>query len=103
MPFGGYVVNRLHPERPATSEADRQATARALGGELPAAEAEALLERLEASYERERARALRDRALLERLREKARAPLVGVPRLEGDLADVEGLARLVDSAFAAGR
>ena len=99
MPFGGYVVNRLHPQRPAASEADREATGQALARELAAEEAASLLERLEASYERERARAARDREMLDRLAAHGSAPLVGVPRLEGDISDVAGLALLVDSAF----
>jgi len=100
MPFGGYVVNRLHPQRPPASQAERDATGKALAAELPAEEAASLLERLESSYERERARAARDREMLDRLARHGRAPLVGIPRLEGDISDVAGLALLVDSAFA---
>ena len=92
-------VNRLHPERPVTSQADREATGQALATELPQAEAADLLGRLESSYELERARAQRDRLMLDRLRTEARAPIVGVPRLEGDISDVDGLAQLIDSAF----
>ncbi|WP_373044407.1 ArsA family ATPase [Vulgatibacter sp.] len=103
LPFGGYVVNRLHPQRPAASAAEVQAAGLALAEELPPGEAAKLLRRLEASYERERARADRDRQMLDRLRAEGKAPLVGIPRLEGDISDVAGLALLVDSAFSPGR
>jgi hypothetical protein len=62
---------------------------------MPLPRARALLQRLHASYEGERERASRDRLLLARLRVEGGAPLVGIPRLEGDLSDVEGLARLI--------
>ena len=102
LPFGGYVVNRLHPELPEASASQRDEAGRALASELPEAEAAALLRRLEAAYEKERARAERDRRMVERLRSEGRAPLVGVPRLEGDITDVGGLAQLIDRAFAPG-
>lgn len=102
LPFGGYVVNRLHPDRPAPSQSERDAAGRALAREMPEAEAAELLGRLEATYERERARAARDHEMIERLRAEGRAPLVGVPRLEGDITDVMGLAQLIDRAFAPG-
>ncbi|MDX5400587.1 MAG: hypothetical protein LPK92_12845, partial [Actinomycetes bacterium] len=78
---------------------ERQAAGEALARELPAAEAAELLHRVERTYERERARAARDRQMLERLQRESHAPIVGVPRLEGDISDVSGLALLVDSAF----
>lgn len=99
LPFGGYVVNRLHPDRPPASEPERQATGAALARELPEEAAAALLQRMEATYERERARAQRDRAMLARLLQEGAAKVVGIPRLEGDISDVAGLARLIDSAF----
>lgn len=100
LPFGGYVVNRLHPERPVPTEAEKKITEQALAAELPPAEAARLLGILEKTWEREQARAARDRQMLERLRAEGRAPLVGVPRLEGDISDVRGLALLIDRAFA---
>lgn len=102
LPFGGYVVNRLHPERPATSAQARDEAGRALAREMPEDAAAALLGRVEATYERERARAARDRETIARLQAEGRAPVVGVPRLEGDITDVQGLAQLVDRAFVPG-
>lgn len=99
MPFGGYVVNRLHPDRPETTEDERARTRTALTGELGPDRADALLAKLEASYAQERARAIADRALIERLRSQGPAPLVGIPLLEGELSDLAGLARLGDAAF----
>lgn len=99
MPFGGFVVNRLHPDRPEPGEEERARTRSALAGELGQERADALLEKLEASYAQERARALADRALIERIRSGGGAPIVGVPLLEGELADLSGLARLGDTAF----
>ena len=99
LPFSGYVVNRLHPDRPEVSPAELRATGAALAGQVAPEEAEELLGRVAASYEEERARSLADRAALSRLLREGRAPIVGVPHLEGDIADVTGLALLVDRAF----
>ena len=101
MPFAGYVVNRLHPERPEVSAAEVRDTGAALAGQFAASEAEGLLARMAASYEEERARALADREALARLLREGRAPIVGIPHLEGDITDVTGLALLVDRAFEA--
>jgi anion-transporting ArsA/GET3 family ATPase len=83
LPFGGYVVNRLRPDLPETTEAELEATERALAAELGAARAAELLGRLEAAHAQERHRALHDRALVERLRARGGAPIVGIPLLEG--------------------
>lgn len=99
FPFGGYIVNRLHPERPETSEAERAATSAELVEEMGPERAAALLERLEASYAQERGRALQDRVMLERLLAHGAAKVIGIPRLEGEIADLEGLARLHSEAF----
>lgn len=102
MPFGGYVVNRLHPDRPEVSEAEVEATGAALAGQVAPEQAEGLLERMAASYEEERARSLADREALDRLRAEGHAPIVGIPHLEGDITDAAGLAQLVDRAFRPG-
>jgi anion-transporting ArsA/GET3 family ATPase len=86
LPFGGLVVNRLHPAAP-------------VDGELPAALREELGERLAArvgtSARELAALAARDRASVERLeRELGGPPTIVVPELEGDVHDVEGLARV---------
>ncbi|HWV38521.1 MAG TPA: ArsA-related P-loop ATPase [Vulgatibacter sp.] len=99
LPFGGFVVNRVHPDRPELGEEERARTRAALAAELGPDRADALLRKLEASYAQERARALADRALIERLRSEGGAPLVGVPLLEGEISDLAGLARLGDAAF----
>lgn len=99
LPFSGYVINRLHPDRPEVSPAEVQATAAALAGQVTPEEAQELLERLAASYAEERARSLADREAVARLLREGQAPIVGVPHLEGDIADVTGLALLVDRAF----
>lgn len=99
LPFGGYLVNRLHPERQEPTAEERLETERTLSRELPPKEASRLWERVSATWLRERARADQDRRMLERLGSRGQAPLVGIPRLEGDISDVEGLARLIDGAF----
>ncbi|AKU91777.1 ArsA family ATPase [Vulgatibacter incomptus] len=99
LPFGGYVVNRLLPERPPPTESERQATEAALVHELGEEKARALLQRLEASYGQERARALLERAMLDRLQAQGSAKVVGIPRLEGEIADLPGLAQLDRLAF----
>lgn len=102
LPFGGFIVNRLHPERPESSEAERATTEAALAGEVGAEKAAELLARLEASYAQERSRALRDRAMVDRLLAMGEAKVVGIPRLEGEISDLAGLARIGDSAFVPG-
>ncbi|HEY0839889.1 MAG TPA: ArsA-related P-loop ATPase [Vulgatibacter sp.] len=99
MPFGGFVVNRLHPERPETTEDERARTRAALAAELGDEAGDALMEKLEASYEQERDRARADRALVDRLLARGSAPLVGIPLQEGELSDLPGLARIGDSTF----
>ncbi len=101
LPFSGYVVNRLHPQRPEPSEADRAATFAALAAELGEDEARSLLARLEASYAQERARSLLDHRMLERLHARGRAPVVGIPRLEGEIGDLAGLVRIDELSFLA--
>ena len=93
MPFGGYVVNRLHPERPPATDEGRRLAAQALEAAMPADEAARLLAQVEAGYEQERMRGERDRRTLDRLAAE-RTRLVGIPRLEGDISDVHGLAQL---------
>lgn len=99
LPFGGYVINRIHRELPMPDAAARTATERALAREMPAEEAASLADRVERIFAQEQARARRDREVVERLRAEGDAPIVGIPRLEGDISDVDGLARLIDAAF----
>lgn len=97
LPFGGYVVNRLYPERPDLSDEELQRTGEILRAELGDEKGGSVLERLETSYRGERARALQDRQLLERLRRDGKAPIVGIPRLDGDGA--VSLGEIVERAF----
>ena len=88
MPFGGLVVNRLHAA-PGTN------------GALPDGLDEGLAAKVEtAAYEVE-ALAEREAATVERLRERlGDPPIVLVPELDGDVHDVDGLARVRDHLFA---
>jgi len=88
MPFGGLVVNRLHdapgPDGALPDELDADLAARVA---TAAHEVEALAEREAATVERLRAR-LGD------------PPMILVPELDGDVHDVEGLARVREHLFA---
>jgi anion-transporting ArsA/GET3 family ATPase len=81
MPFGGLVVNRLHP-RPE------------LDGDLPAGLDQSLRNRVLSSAEELAALAESDAAAVERLREQLGDPpvLIVPERAEDDVHDVEGLA-----------
>lgn len=83
LPFGGFVVNRLRPDLPPTTEEELEATERALAAEVGPARAKELVGRLAASHARARQRALADRTQVERLRARGSAPIVGIPLLEG--------------------
>ena len=86
LPFGGLVVNRVH-------------TAGALDGPLPAALAgelgEALAARVETAAGELAALSERDAAEVRRLAATlGEPPTVVIPELDGDVHDIEGLARI---------
>jgi anion-transporting ArsA/GET3 family ATPase len=81
MPFGGLVVNRLHTAEP--------------GGDAPQDLPDDLARRAVTAAAEVQALAERERAELARLRETlGDPPTIVVPELDGDVHDVEGLARL---------
>ncbi|MEA2276048.1 MAG: hypothetical protein QOC78_1008 [Solirubrobacteraceae bacterium] len=94
MPFGGLVVNRVHPLDGGPPEADVEALAAALGDAKLAA-------KVARSYAEERVLAERDGAAIERLRRATGddAPIL-VPQLDGDVHDVDGLVAVHAHLFA---
>lgn len=98
LPFGGYVINRLHPMRPIPTEEEWAQIERALTHEVGGERGLSLLERLQAAERQERARALLDRAMVEKLRERTPAPIVGIPLMD-DEAQEGLLSRMAESAF----
>jgi anion-transporting ArsA/GET3 family ATPase len=97
MPFGGLVVNRVHPLAPGEDDGDEAALTAALGGD-------AALARKAARTLRElRVLAVRDAAALERLVAAIgdEDPIV-VPQLDGDVHDVDGLVLVHRHLFAEG-
>jgi anion-transporting ArsA/GET3 family ATPase len=89
MPFGGLVVNRLH-----------RADDGALPPELAAELGDGLAGRVETAAEELAALAARDAANVEHLRaELGDPPTIVVPELDGDVHDVEGLARMREHIF----
>lgn len=101
LPFGGYVVNRFHPDREEPTGEELTQVASALERVIEPAEARALLGRIEELFAHERARGKLDRQMLERLLRQARGPVVGVPHLAFDLSDVSGLAQILERSFPA--
>lgn len=100
LPFGGYVINRIHPDRPPIEAATRARLGAALSEELGEARAASAVDRLAAWYAIERERALADRRALDRLQGIGEVPTVGVPLLEAGAADERILRRMVEAAFA---
>jgi anion-transporting ArsA/GET3 family ATPase len=94
MPFGGLVVNRVHPLDGGPPEADVEALTAALGDAKLAA-------KVARSYAEERVLAERDGAAIERLRRATGddAPIL-VPQLDGDVHDVDGLVAVHAHLFA---
>ena len=86
MPFGGLVVNRVHPLRDAGLEPD------AVLAELREPLGEALAAKVARTWAEELVLARRDAQALEHLTERTgeRRPVV-VPQLDGDVHDVDGL------------
>jgi anion-transporting ArsA/GET3 family ATPase len=98
MPFGGLVVNRVHPlsagGRPG-DEIDEAALAAELGGDA------ALARKVARTLREFRALAHRDAAAIERLaRETGDGQPILVPQLDGDVHDVDGLIALHRHLFA---
>jgi anion-transporting ArsA/GET3 family ATPase len=85
MPFGGLVVNRVHPLDGGAEAADLDALAEALGDAR-------LAGKVARAYAEERALAQRDAAAVEHLRTETgeRDPIL-IPQLDGDVHDVDGL------------
>jgi predicted trehalose synthase len=95
MPFGGLVVNRVHPLDGGPPEADVEALTAALGGDAK------LAGKVARAYAEERALAERDEAAIEHLRVETgeRDPIV-IPQLDGDVHDVDGLVAIHGHLFA---
>jgi anion-transporting ArsA/GET3 family ATPase len=93
MPIAGVVANRVTPDLwPRGALPTGQALARALG----ASPADSLAERLAATLAEHQGLAVAERRALDRLLAGLEAPSVVVPRLETDVHDLAGLARLAD-------
>jgi anion-transporting ArsA/GET3 family ATPase len=89
MPFGGLIVNRVHPLRGgagAGTDADEVA------GELEGALGTKLATKVARAYAEEQVLAARDEAAIERLRASTGDgdPVV-IPQLDGDVHDIDGL------------
>jgi anion-transporting ArsA/GET3 family ATPase len=97
MPFGGLIVNRVHPLAESEEEVDEAAIAAELGGD-------ATLARKVARTLREfRVLAHRDARAVQRLRREVGDddPII-VPHLDGDVHDVDGLVLVHRHLFAEG-
>ena len=94
MPIAGLVANRVTPDLwPGGPLPDGRALARALGG---AERDQGLGDRLAVTLAEHQALAVAERRSLERLFRAIDAPQVVVPRLETDVHDLAGLARLCE-------
>jgi anion-transporting ArsA/GET3 family ATPase len=94
MPFGGLVVNRVHPLDGVPPEADVPELERALGDARLAA-------KVARAYAEEHALARRDRSAIEHLRaETGEDDPILVPQFDGDVHDVDGLVALHAHLFA---
>jgi anion-transporting ArsA/GET3 family ATPase len=92
LPFAGVVANRVRMPVPA-HRADVNAEVEKLLG-AP------LARKVARTWSEERALAVRDRAALRKLRSRLDgAPLIEVPRLDDDVHDLDGLARMNDHLF----
>jgi anion-transporting ArsA/GET3 family ATPase len=94
MPFGGLVVNRVHPLDGGPPAADIDDLAAALGDRKLAA-------KVARTYAEERTLAERDHAAIGHLCEETgeRNPIV-IPQLDGDVHDVDGLVAIHAHLFA---
>jgi anion-transporting ArsA/GET3 family ATPase len=92
LPFAGVVANRVRVAPPAHHADLAVEVEELLGGPLA--------RKVVRTWEEERVLAERDRASLGRLRRRlGRSPVIEVPRLDGDVHDLHGLARLNDHLF----
>ena len=98
LPFAGAIVNRVHPRRRLPDgDGDTTAWLRAELGEDLAA-------RVLDGVEEHRRLARRDARSLARLRAHVGGrPLIPLPHLDGDVHDIEGLARVQELLFTPGR
>jgi anion-transporting ArsA/GET3 family ATPase len=98
LPFAGVVVNRVHHDR--LGDAELSDVAAELGEEL----GEALAARVAATFADYHRLARRDHRNLARLREAldqvGSDAVIQVPQLDGDVHDIEGLARVQAFLFA---
>jgi hypothetical protein len=93
LPFAGVVANRVRMPVPA-HRADVASEVEDLLG-VP------LARKVVRTWDEERALAARDREALRGLRARlGGAPMIEVPRLDDDVHDLDGLARLNDHLFA---
>jgi anion-transporting ArsA/GET3 family ATPase len=97
MPFGGLVVNRVHPLAADEEEVDEAAIAAELGGDA------ALARKVARTLREFRVLAHRDARAVQRLRREVGDddPIV-VPHLDGDVHDVDGLVLVHRHLFAEG-
>jgi anion-transporting ArsA/GET3 family ATPase len=97
MPFGGLVVNRVHPLAEGEDDVDEDAIAAELGGDA------ALARKVARTLREFRVLAHRDARAVERLRREVGDddPIV-VPHLDGDVHDVDGLVLVHRHLFAEG-
>jgi anion-transporting ArsA/GET3 family ATPase len=94
MPFGGLVVNRVHPLDGSAPEADLSALTTALGDASLAA-------KVARTYSEERTLAERDQAAIEHLcAETGEHDPIVIPQLDGDVHDVDGLVAIHAHLFA---
>jgi anion-transporting ArsA/GET3 family ATPase len=97
MPFGGLVVNRVHPLAEDDGDVDVDDVARELGGDV------ALARKVVRTLDEFRMLAARDARSLERLaREVGDEDPIVVPHLDGDVHDVDGLVLMHRHLFAEG-
>lgn len=88
MPFGGFIVNRVHPEYPAMPSAVRS--------DPPAGISRTLMKKLSANYNEFRRLGESDAAAIRGLSAEARAetPVLRIPHFNKEVNDLEGLMRI---------
>ncbi|MCW3003305.1 MAG: ArsA family ATPase [Conexibacter sp.] len=97
MPFGGLVVNRVHPLAHDDGDVSEAAVAAELGGDA------ALARKVVRTLDEFRVLARRDAAALERLmRDVGDGDPIVVPHLDGDVHDLDGLVLVHRHLFAEG-
>ncbi len=88
MPFGGFIINRVHPTYPEP--------AGPLPDDAPSGVSEALMERLAANLRDLQTLGRADAAAIEGLKASvgAEVPIIEIPRFEEDVHDIRGLMRV---------